>query len=306
MSLLHRTYIGLTIAGGELRAVGMQRRGRQTRLVGGRLLSLPEGIWELSPHKVNIKDVGRFIARLKEVLGPLAGHEKRVALSLPAGCARVMVEEFETQFKGKDDGIQLIRWQLKSRLPGPAQEAAIDFQRSGQIEGGRPRYLIAAMAKPLLEQYETVLEGAGYHGLAIAFSPLHIGQYYHRRIDSAEPSLLIALEGDELSLQCSQEKQLCFFRQRQVARQVENVFQEINRSLVAMKEEFPSLGRAAIRLHSDWEQHDELCEALANLFEKKINSLDPHVDQLAAKSLNLPPWRVRGLVGAIGAAEQMM
>ncbi|PLX81142.1 MAG: hypothetical protein C0616_05850 [Desulfuromonas sp.] len=306
MSLFRRKYIGLAISGGELRAVSLLRHGRQSKLAGGRLLTLSDGIWDPSPYQPNIKDVARFIARLREVITPLAGHEKRIALSLPASCARVVVAEFETVFKNKEEGAQLIRWQMKNSLPGPSQDAVVDFQRLNTLENGRQRYLVAAMAGAVLEQYEAALEGAGLHGLNIAFQPLHIGQFYHRRLDTAEPTLLVALEGGELSLQCYQEKLLRFFRQRRVQQQPEAVFQEINRSLSAMQEEFPNLSRAGILLHSDWEQQEGLAEAVQGLFSKSVIVLDPRVEQMAIRKLNLPSWRVRGLTGAIGAAEQMM
>lgn len=306
MSLLRRKYIGCAISGGELRVVALQRHGRQSRLTGGRLMTLADGIWEGSPYQPNIKDVARFIARLREVIIPLAGREKRVALTLPAGCGRLVVAEFETPFKNKEEGIQLIRWQMKNSLPGSSQDAVIDYQRLNMLENGRQRYLVSAMAGSVLEQYETALEGAGFHGLNIAFQPLHIGQYYHRRLETAEPTLLIALEGGELSLQCYQEKLLRFFRQRKVVQQPEAVFQEINRSMSAMQEEFPNLPRAGVLLHSDWEQQDGLTKAVEGLFSKNVTVLDPRIEQMASKKLNLPPWRVRGLTGAIGAAEQMM
>jgi len=306
MSLLRRNYIGLSIVAGELRAVSLQRKGRRPVLVGGRLLSLPEGLWQASPHVANISERNRFVARLKEVLQPLAKGEKRIALSLPANCGRILLREAEQSFKSKAEGIEVLKWQLKQSLPGNGQAVNLDFQRLDYGESGRQRFLIAALSRLVLEQYEDALQEAGYHGSIIGMQPLHLGQFYHRRLATEKHPILVSVEGDELSLQCYQDQQLLFCRQRIVARDAEAVFRELNRSMSAVVEGMPAFSRARVFLHSDWEDQTGLLDAVKSAFTRDLSALRPGLEQMATQSLSLPEWRVRGLAGAVGAAMQML
>jgi type IV pilus assembly protein PilM len=84
------------------------------------------------------------------------------------------------------------------------------------------------------------------------------------------------------------------------------VFQETNRSLVGYREDHAGLHRSAVFLHTDWEEREELLEALRCVFERDIVLLDPHLDRLGGPLAGRLSWGSAILVAAIGAAERMM
>ena len=93
------------------------RKGRGSSLAGGRVIPLRQGDVVLSIREPNILEPRRFVEALVDVMAPLAGGEERIALSLPDGVGRVLLAETETAFKSKKEGVEILKWQMKSSLP---------------------------------------------------------------------------------------------------------------------------------------------------------------------------------------------
>lgn len=304
--MIRRTYLGLDVRPGELRAVALRRRGRGSALQGGRVLPLAEGVLAPSAREPNIRDLRRFVDGLHEVLGPLAGREERVALSLPESAGRVVLTEVETAFKSKAEGVEILKWQLKGSLPFDPREMQLDYQVLEKGETGRYRLAVALMARQVLDQYEEVFAGAGYSPAVIDFHPLHLYNYYRPRLDLGDAFVLVGAEDGELSLQYFQEQVLAFHRVRGGAGEPTQVFRELSRALVGCRDQFSAFRRAAVFVHSDWPETAPLLEAVRAAFERDVVLLDPHLDRLASAPLDLPAPQARGLAAAVGAAERMM
>lgn len=304
--MIRRTYLGLDVRGTELRAVALCRRGRGSSLSGGRVLSLAEGVLAPSAREANVRDLRSFTEGLHEVLGPLAGREERVSLSLPDAAGTLLLTEAETPFKSKGEGLDILRWQLKGTLPFDPKDVHLDYQVLEKGDTGRYRLVVAAMARKVLHQYEEILAGAGYNASIVDFHSLNLYNYYRPRLDLGEDFVLVGVEGGTLSFQFFQGRVLSFHRTRRVEAVPAQVFREINRSLVGCRERFPGFRRAAVSVHSDWEEPAPLLDALRSAFEREVVLLDPHLERLAAAPLDLPPARIRGLAAAVGAAERMM
>jgi type IV pilus assembly protein PilM len=304
--VIRRTYLGLDIRTRELRTVALHRKGRSSSLAGGRIISLAEGVVAPSFREPNILNFRSFTDSLHEVLGPLAGREERIALSLPESAGRILLTEVETAFKTKEEGSEVLRWQLKSSVPFEPSDIRLDYQVLEKSDTGRQRLVVELISGKVLEQYEEVITEAGYNPTMVDFHSLNLYNYYRPRLDLGENFILVGIEGGTLSFQFFQSRTLAFHRVREVEANPGKVFRELNLTLVGCREKYSGFRRAAVFMHSDWEENGPLLEALTSAFERDVVLLDPHLERLTPASLDLPPWRSRSLAAAVGAAERMM
>lgn len=305
--MIRRTYLGVDVRAGELRTVALRRKGRGSSLAGGRIISLAGGGVVPSFQKLNILNLRSFMEALHEVLDPLAGREERIALSLPETAGKIILTEMETNFKTKEEGLEVLKWQLKSSLPFDSNDVRLDFQALEKSDTGRQRLIVALMSGKVLEQYEEVITEAGYNPTVVDFHSLNLYNYYRPRLDLGENFILVGIEGGSLSFQFFLSGILVFHRVRElVEANPQTIFRELNLTLVSCREKYPGFRRAAVFMHSDWEENGPLLEALASAFEREVVLLDPHLERLAPDSLDLPSWKSPCLAAAIGVAERMM
>jgi type IV pilus assembly protein PilM len=303
---MRRTYLALDITPRQLRAIAMRRRGKASSLTGGRVLSLPEGVLTLSVREPNILDSRRFVEAVQELLDPLAGREERLALCLPDAVGRVMLVETETALRTREEGVDILKWQLKSSLPDAPKDVQLDFQVLHKSETGRFQVVTSFIAGRVLQQYEELLGEAGYGAAVVDFHSLSVYNYYRPRLDLGEDFILIGVEGGSLSVQLFQGQILCYHRCREVDPSPAGVFQELSRSLAGAQEQYPGFRRAAAFLHCDWADPQPLLAAVRSAFEREeMQLLDPHLERLAAAGVETV-GRAGTLVAAVGAAERLM
>jgi len=305
--VIRRNFPALEVAPGQLRGVALTRKGRGSSLAGGRVVPLRQGEVALSVREPNVLEPRRFVEALVDVMAPLAGGEERIALSLPDGVGRVLLIETETAFKSKQEGIEILKWQMKGSLPGDPKDVQLDYQVLEKRESGRYRLAVSMVANQVLHQYEVLLAEAGYHALVIDFHSLNVYNYYRPRLDLGDDFMLVGVEERTLSLQCFQGRKLVFHRTREVETSPARVFQELSRALISCQESFPAFRRATVFLHTDRTEGGALAQALCSVYERDdIVLLDPHLERLAHPSLEVASESVRSLVAAVGAAERLM
>jgi type IV pilus assembly protein PilM len=302
--MLGRTYLCLDIAAAELRGVAMRRRGRTPVLSDGRMLSLPAGLLRPAFAEPNITALRPFVEALREVLDPLAGREERLALLLPEGSGRIVLTEAEGPFRSRQEGMEILKWQMKKSLPSSTRDLHLDFQVVQKQENGRCRVLVSAMTGNVLQQYQEALLAAGYRAEVVDFHSLNLYNYYRPRLNLGDDFVLLGVEGGALSVQFFQGRVLTFHRVRQFDGTKEALFQEASRSLAGCQA-FPGHRRATVYLHSDWKPLEPLTEMLGSLFEQEVTCLLPQLERLtdtAAWTVSPPAT----LAAAVGGAERMM
>ncbi|MDY0270350.1 hypothetical protein [Trichloromonas sp.] len=304
--MIRRTFLGLDLCSQELRVVALRRRGaRPPALVDARVAPLPGASWSLSVRDANIRDREAFIAAVKSVLDPIARGEDRIALSLPDPLGRILLAEVETAFKSRQEGIEMLKWQLKKSLPAEPREVRLDYQVVDKTETGRYRVLVSLMLGSVLQQYEEVLAEAGYHPVVIDFHAMHRYNFYRSRFDLGDDFILVGVDGDLLGLQLFQGKIPVFQRHKRISGAFEEIFQEINLAFASVRESFPGFQGAGVFLHAP-QQPAALVDVLKVAFEREVRLLDAKVEQLAAAPL---PQLLDGgahLVAAVGAAERLL
>jgi type IV pilus assembly protein PilM len=288
-----------------MRAVSLRRHGKMTSLTGGRLLGMEAGVLVPAFRSPNIKEIDRFIDNLHELLDPLAGGEERISLALPEQCGIIMLEEIEAVLKSKSEGIDVLKWQLREKLPENV-ELQLDYQVLSRDETGRQKVLVVGMASDVIQQYEEVLDQAGYGAELIGFRSMALHNYYCTRVEMGENFVLIQAEDESLGFHVYQNSTLIFHRSRVVGDAVENIYREINRSLAGESSNLSGLNRATVYLHSNRENPEELLAALGSLFVNEPVLLKPAVEKMSSESLVLNESQSCSLSTAIGAAERLI
>ena len=302
-----RNYIGLEVRRSGLRAVLLKRRGRRRILCGGQTLQLSEGVVLPTAREPNVTDPELFVTCLKDVLIPLAGREERIALCLPDAAGHVFLLDVDTQFKNRQQGIDMIRWQIKEILPANFRKLELDFQVLTERESGYRRVLVSVIDRDIRRQYEELLSAAGFSAALIDFQSLQIYNCYQSKVDFGSDFIFVSLNQRQLNLLVVQNGVLEFHRSKAGMEDAEQVFQEINRSLVSYRSSHSSLARAIVFLQTDWEDVETLNLAVASAFEHEVQLLpSPLATLTGQEKLNLSATDASGMAAAIGAAESLM
>ncbi|MCK5826851.1 MAG: pilus assembly protein PilM [Desulfuromusa sp.] len=303
--MLHRTYLGLEIHQQGLRAVAVQRQGKQTALVGGQALA--EAIIQPEFNRPNISQPELFVSAVKELLTPLAKKDKRIAVALPDRCGQLLLLDLETPFKNRTEGAEIIRWRLKDLLPDKSNQVALDFQILEEKESGQKKILVALIAQEVLSQYESLLEQAGYAAAVVDFHSLALYNAYRTKIDLGRNFILIGVDGCQLSIMIFVNQSLNFCRLRQVNQEPRQIFQEISRSLVNYRNEQPAFNRLSVHLHSDWQNREDLFAAVDSVFDQEVQWLVSPVSKLmSGHQFNFTGAEASGMATALGVAERLL
>jgi type IV pilus assembly protein PilM len=302
---MSRCFVGIDIQPGGLYFAALQRSRPHTRLVGVRFESL-EGIVEVSSRQPNIRDARRFIEGLRRGVDALAGPEERIALSLPDRAGRIYLTDVDTPFKTHQEGVDILKWRLKASLPAPPAQVKLDYHLFDKRDEGHQHCIVAAIAMPILEQYEDLVNEAGRHAIQIDFHSLNIYNYYRPRLDLGDEFILVGLERGLLSLQYVLGHNLCYQRVSEFKADPERTFREINRTLIEAYETFPAMKRCAIFAHVDPGMDGDIDKLLLGAFKREVKCLDPALKRFSGEGKTGGLQPVGSVVAALGAAERMM
>jgi len=123
----------------------------------------------------NIEDVGQLAAVLNE-LAASAGlqKQKRWSLSLPEATTRTLVLTIESQSQSAAELQDVLKWKIERGFGVPIEELSISKERLQKDSHGRDRYLVIAVKKSVVAEYESVLRALGWKpGLIL---PRHLGE----------------------------------------------------------------------------------------------------------------------------------
>ncbi len=135
-------------------------------------------------------------AQLASVLNELATsagllRQKRWSLSLPEATTRTLVLTMESQLQSAAELQDVLKWKVERGFGSPLEELSISKERLQKDSQGRDRYLVIAVKKAILAEYERVLESLGWRAGLIL--PRHLGEaQWLVRNGSAGDSLLLS------------------------------------------------------------------------------------------------------------------
>jgi hypothetical protein len=150
-------------------------RGSVCKLRRAATFNIAESLINPSFDDSNIENIPQLAAVLKE-LATSAGllRQKRWSLSLPEATARTLVLTLESQSQSASELHDVLRWKIERGFGASAEELSISKERLQKDPQGRDRYLVVAVKKAILAEYEAVLEALGWRAGLIL--PRHLGE----------------------------------------------------------------------------------------------------------------------------------
>lgn len=119
---------------------------------------------------------GPQLAGVLNELATSAGllRQKRWSMSLPEATARTLVLTMESQVQSNGELHEVLQWKIERGFGASLEELSISRERLQKDSQGRDRYLVVAVKKAVLAEYEAVLESLGWRAGLIL--PRHLGE----------------------------------------------------------------------------------------------------------------------------------
>jgi hypothetical protein len=146
-----------------------------SRLRRAATFNIAESLVRPSFHEPNIEDRTQLATVLND-LAASAGllRQRRWSLSLPEATTRTLVVTMEGSAQSGAEAQEVLNWKIERGFGAPLQELSISKERIQKDPQGRDRYLVIAVKKDVLAEYEAVLSSLGWRtGLIL---PRHRGE----------------------------------------------------------------------------------------------------------------------------------
>ncbi len=141
------------------------------------------------PNIENTAELASVLAELATSAGLL--RQKRWSLSLPEATTRTLVLTMESQSQSAAELQEVLKWKVERGFGATLEELSISKERLQRDAQGRDRYLVIAVKKAILAEYEKVLESLGWRAGLIL--PRHLGEaQWLVRNGTAGDSLLLS------------------------------------------------------------------------------------------------------------------
>ena len=167
-------------------------KGAACKLRRAATFSIAESLVRPSFDEPNIENAGQLAAVLSE-LATSAGllRQKRWSLSLPEATTRTLVLTMESQSQSAAEVQDVLKWKVERGFGVPLEELSISKERLLKDAHGRDRYLVIAVKKSVVAEYEAVLHALGWRAGLIL--PRHLGEaQWLVRNSTAGDSLLLS------------------------------------------------------------------------------------------------------------------
>ena len=150
-------------------------KGSVCKLRRAATFNIAESLVRPSFEETNIESPSQLAAVLNE-LATSAGllRQKRWSLSLPEATARTLVLTLEGQSQSAGELQDVLRWKIERGFGVPVEQLSVSKERLQKDPQGRDRYLVIAVKKAILAEYEAVLESLGWRAGLIL--PRHLGE----------------------------------------------------------------------------------------------------------------------------------
>ena len=150
-------------------------RGSACKLRRAATFNIDESLVRPNFDEQNIPNGAQLAAVVKD-LASSAGllRQKRWSLSLPEATTRTLVLTMESQSQSAAEAQEVLRWKIERGFGATLEELSISKDRLQKDTHGRDRYLVIAVRKAILAEYEAVLDTLGWRSGLIL--PRHLGE----------------------------------------------------------------------------------------------------------------------------------
>jgi Tfp pilus assembly PilM family ATPase len=185
--------IAIGLEKGNASVVHLERsRGATCKLRHAATFNIAETLIRPRFDEPNIENAAQLASVLRE-LAASAGllRQKRWSLSLPEATTRTLVLTLESPAQSAAELQDVLRWKIERGFGAALEDLSVSKERLQKDSQGRDRYLVIAVKKSILAEYEAVLASLGWRiGLIL---PRHLGEaQWLVRNGSAGDSLLLS------------------------------------------------------------------------------------------------------------------
>ena len=296
-------YIGLSVGQGGLQAVALKKFRQRTQIV-----AWEERIWSTACVKSgfaepNVLAEEAFVSTVRTALKSIKARKASVALSLSDSVGLTLITTLNEPLKRGQEGINLLKWQLREQLPLDPEKIRLAYQLIGSEPGGGSRVLVAAANNEVLEQYENLLAEAGATPAVVLFESLSLMNYYHERNITDGDHLMLILSPETLTLQLFCDKKLQACRHRPAPASEKALYQEISRTLACWEGTWPQSRSLPAYLHASTTENGWQ-ETVEGALGRPLQISSPQPLQMAPQLMDRP-LPTMDFYSAIGAAESL-
>jgi type IV pilus assembly protein PilM len=207
---------GVEIASDRVTVVSLARQGGGWIVAAHASERLAPGIVAPALNAANVHDARALAAAVRSAFDKLGARPKRVALVIPDTAAKVSLLRFE-KVPEAGDLDQLIRWQMRKAAPFKPEESQISWVPATRLPGGGCEYLVTLARVDIVQSYMGACTAAGADPGVVDLASLNlINATLAARGDLAGDLLLVHVAPDYATLAIVRDKELIFFRTRQL------------------------------------------------------------------------------------------
>ena len=246
----------------------------------------------LSPG--NIADPASLIQTIESALSAVGGRKRDVVVVLPDAAIRVLLLDFDTLPEKTAEAEPILRFRLRKSVPFDADHAALSFQ--SYRKDGTVKVLAAVCPREVLNEYESVIRGAGYEPGVVLPSTLAALS----AIEAERPTLLVKVDGNYISVAIAQGNEVIFYRALDALpnRTGTEIANEVYPSIVFFEDNYSAKIERIFLISSSL--GEELAQALQEQTGIRPESLDSGID--AGESLSgdgIPKSALAGIAGVL-------
>lgn len=289
---------GIDVSESELRWVELDSKGSGAAISGSAFEPMPAGTVVPNFVKENIKDRELF---KKHLLRAIPGDKRRgdIALSLPDQLVRIVIVDFDELPQIRKEAEKLILWRIKKMLPIPTEEAHIDYRVTGRT-GDKIQVVAAVASKKVIREYEDSLREIGLQPKLVDIASINTLSLFLDELEGN--SMFVDISGGKaVGIAIIADKELIFFRSKDIQGDVGRVEQEIISTLTYHKTKMPDLPIKRLYMICSQSDYGTIENGLKNVFEGEIHRLTL-TDQLKDR---LPYDKKSAFSPAIGGAMRL-
>jgi hypothetical protein len=150
-------------------------KGSASKLKRAATFSIADSLLQPSFDESNIADPGQLAGILKD-LAVSAGllKQKRWSLSLPEATTRTLVLTMESQPQSAAELQDVLKWKVERGFGLALEDLSVSKEKLQRDLHGRDRFLVIAVKKSIVAEYEAVLDTLGWKAGLIL--PRHLGE----------------------------------------------------------------------------------------------------------------------------------
>ncbi|MDR3734990.1 MAG: hypothetical protein P4L10_05555 [Acidobacteriaceae bacterium] len=147
------------------------------------------------------------MAAIRTTLGEVSPQTRDITLVLPDLCVRIFLLDFDSLPLDDASALPILRFRLRKVVPFDLERAKLSFQVLSSDDSGC-KVLVAAIPRPIQEEYESAVRAAGYEPGSVLSSSLAALAV----LDSVEPELTACLGDRSLTTAITKGNELLLYR----------------------------------------------------------------------------------------------